>query len=209
MSHPRRKSLVTTVGGSASAAPPHRRPVHDQHRHRRRRATATRSATLARAGSELVRITVNTAEAAAAVPPIRERLDAQGVAVPLVGDFHFNGHKLLQGTPGMRAGAGEVPHQSRQRRPGHEARPAVRGNDRDRLPLRQAGAHRRQLGQPRPGTAGAHDGRELAAGRAAGRRAVMREALVVSALDSAQARRGVGLPADRIILSARSPGCRT
>jgi len=55
---------------------------------------------LARAGSELVRITVNTDEAAAAVPRIRERLDQLGCDVPLIGDFHFNGHKLLKAQPG-------------------------------------------------------------------------------------------------------------
>src|SRR5450759_4224080 len=54
---------------------------------------------LARAGSELVRITVNNDEAAAAVPHIRERLDAQKIGTPLVGDFHFNGHKLLKAHP--------------------------------------------------------------------------------------------------------------
>src|SRR5262245_65847379 len=58
-------------------------------------ATAKQVAELARAGSEIVRITVNTSEAAARVPRIRERLDAIGCKVPLVGDFHFNGHKLL------------------------------------------------------------------------------------------------------------------
>src|SRR5690348_4756595 len=62
-------------------------------------ATAKQVAELARAGSELVRITVNTAEAAAAVPRIRERLDMMGVDVPLVGDFHYNGHQLLQDEP--------------------------------------------------------------------------------------------------------------
>ena len=62
-------------------------------------ATVTQVADLARAGSELVRITVNTAEAAAAVPHIRERLAAMGIAVPLVGDFHFNGHRLLTQHP--------------------------------------------------------------------------------------------------------------
>src|SRR5438874_13004441 len=60
-------------------------------------ATARQVLELARAGSELVRITVNTAEAAARVVGIRERLDAAGCDVPLVGDFHFNGHKLLEG----------------------------------------------------------------------------------------------------------------
>src|ERR1700683_4582506 len=54
---------------------------------------------LARAGSEIVRVTVNNDEAAAAVPHIRERLDAQGISTPLVGDFHFNGHKLLKTHP--------------------------------------------------------------------------------------------------------------
>src|SRR6266852_3519352 len=62
--------------------------------------TATQVVELARAGSEIVRITVNTSEAAAQVPRIRERLDAMGCDVPLVGDFHFNGHKLLAEHPG-------------------------------------------------------------------------------------------------------------
>src|SRR4051812_43663289 len=62
-------------------------------------ATARQVEQLARAGSELVRITVNSPEAAAQVAEIRERLDAAGCAVPLVGDFHFNGHKLLTQFP--------------------------------------------------------------------------------------------------------------
>ena len=61
--------------------------------------TARQVEQLARAGSELVRITVNSPEAAAQVPEIRERLDAAGCTVPLVGDFHFNGHKLLTQVP--------------------------------------------------------------------------------------------------------------
>jgi len=66
-------------------------------------ATARQVQSLAAAGSELVRITVNTAEAAAAVAPLRERLDRAGVGVPLIGDFHFNGHKLLREHPGCAA----------------------------------------------------------------------------------------------------------
>jgi (E)-4-hydroxy-3-methylbut-2-enyl-diphosphate synthase len=62
-------------------------------------ATVAQVADLARAGSELVRITVNSEDAARAVPEIRERLDALGVNAPLVGDFHFNGHKLLARYP--------------------------------------------------------------------------------------------------------------
>ncbi|NNM82719.1 MAG: flavodoxin-dependent (E)-4-hydroxy-3-methylbut-2-enyl-diphosphate synthase [Burkholderiales bacterium] len=62
-------------------------------------ATAAQAAELSRAGSEIVRITVNTVEAAAAVPKIRESLDVMGCPVPLVGDFHFNGHRLLSQYP--------------------------------------------------------------------------------------------------------------
>ena len=62
-------------------------------------ATVQQVAELARAGSELVRVTVNTPEAAAAVPRIRERLDGMDVAVPLIGDFHYNGHQLLAAEP--------------------------------------------------------------------------------------------------------------
>ena len=116
---------------------------------------------LARAGSELVRVTVNNDQAAAAVPHIRERLDAQGISTPLVGDFHFNGHKLLKAHPSLRPSAGEAQDQSGKRGAGQQARPAVRGNDRDRMQVRQAGAHRSQLGQSRPGSAHAHDGREF------------------------------------------------
>ncbi len=61
--------------------------------------TAKQVAELARAGSELVRLTVNTPEAAAAVPKIRERLDMIGTNVPLIGDFHYNGHQLLTAEP--------------------------------------------------------------------------------------------------------------
>ncbi|HWH84351.1 MAG TPA: flavodoxin-dependent (E)-4-hydroxy-3-methylbut-2-enyl-diphosphate synthase, partial [Burkholderiaceae bacterium] len=61
--------------------------------------TAIQVKELAIAGSELVRITVNTPEAAAAVPYIREQLDRMGIAVPLVGDFHYNGHRLLTEHP--------------------------------------------------------------------------------------------------------------
>src|SRR5262245_28293863 len=62
-------------------------------------ATARQSAELARAGSEIVRITVDRDEAAKAVPQIRDRLAQMGAAVPLVGDFHYNGHTLLSQNP--------------------------------------------------------------------------------------------------------------
>jgi len=62
-------------------------------------ATSRQVRELAEAGSELVRVTVNTDEAAAAVPHVRDRLRSEGCDVPLVGDFHFNGHKLLAAHP--------------------------------------------------------------------------------------------------------------
>ena len=66
-------------------------------------ATAIQVAQLAHAGSELVRVTVNNDEAAAAVPLIREKLDRLGIGVPLVGDFHYNGHLLLTRHPAAAA----------------------------------------------------------------------------------------------------------
>ena len=62
-------------------------------------ATVEQTKLLATAGSEIVRITVNTEEAAAAVPSIRKALDQAGCHVPLVGDFHYNGHRLLNDYP--------------------------------------------------------------------------------------------------------------
>jgi (E)-4-hydroxy-3-methylbut-2-enyl-diphosphate synthase len=62
-------------------------------------ATTAQVAALARAGSEIVRITVDRDEAAAAVPHIKERLDRMGVGVPIIGDFHYIGHKLLADHP--------------------------------------------------------------------------------------------------------------
>ncbi len=93
--------------------------------------TARQVAALARAGSELVRITVDRDEAAAAVPHIKERLAQMGVAVPIVGDFHYIGHKLLADHPGLRRGARQIPHQSRQcRLQGQDATAVLRRSSR-------------------------------------------------------------------------------
>ena len=72
-------------------------------------------AELWRAGSEMVRLTVNTVEAAAAIPRIVDKLAMMGIDVPLIGDFHYNGHQLLTAEPAC-ASAGQVPHQPGQRR---------------------------------------------------------------------------------------------
>ena len=65
---------------------------------------------LARAGSELVRVTVNTEEAAKAVPTIVKTLRDFGVTVPIIGDFHYNGHILLEEVSRLRAPVGQIPH---------------------------------------------------------------------------------------------------
>ncbi len=95
----RRVSVPVKVGHVTVAAAPHRGAVDDQHRHSGRRSDRRQTADLARAGSELVRITVDRDEAAKAVPHIRDTLDRMGVNVPLVGDFHYNGHTLLNDHP--------------------------------------------------------------------------------------------------------------
>src|SRR6202046_2545617 len=96
----RRHSLVVKVGSVSIAGPS---PIVVQSMTNTDTAdiegTVAQVKALARAGSELVRITVNNDESAAAVPPIRDRLAAVGLATPLVGDFHFNGHKLLKTHP--------------------------------------------------------------------------------------------------------------
>ena len=81
------------------------------------RATAQQCIELAEAGSEMVRVTVNLPEAAAAVPEIKQRMLDAGCTAPLIGDFHYNGHLLLTRYPGAR-GARQVPDQPGQRRHG-------------------------------------------------------------------------------------------
>ena len=131
--------------------------------------TIRQCAALARAGSELVRVTVNNDAAAAAVPYIVDGLDKIGLA-----GAHHRRLPLQRPHPAeevsrVRAGAGQVPHQSRQRLHRQEGRRQLPRHDRSRHRERQAGAHRRELGLARPGAADAADGRELQARRAEGR----------------------------------------
>ena len=132
-------------------------------------STVTQVAALARAGSELVRITVDRDEAAAAVPHIRDKLDARGVDVPLIGDFHYNGHTLLAEHPACaqalakyRINPGNVGFKDKRDRQFSAIIDIA-------ILERQAGAHRRELGQPRPGSAHPPHGREREAARAEGR----------------------------------------
>ena len=169
-------------------------------------ATAAQVAELARAGSEIVRITVNSPEAAAQVGAIRERLDAAGVSVPLVGDFHFNGHKLLTQYPACAEALDKY-----RINPGNVGRGAKRDEQFATL-IELACRH----GKPvRIGVNwGSLDQELLArlmdenAARARPLEAVevMREALVTSALESAQRAEALGLPGDRIVLSCKVSG---
>ena len=169
-------------------------------------ATARQVFELWRAGSELVRITVNTPEAAAQVAPIRERLDALGCDVPLVGDFHFNGHKLLTQFPDCARSLAKY-----RINPGNVGKGAKR-DDQFAMMIDAALAH----GKPvRIGVNwGSLDQELLArmmdenAARPAPLRAEedMREALVVSGVESAALAEKLGLPADRIVISCKVSG---
>ncbi|MHB1372585.1 MAG: flavodoxin-dependent (E)-4-hydroxy-3-methylbut-2-enyl-diphosphate synthase [Thauera sp.] len=166
-------------------------------------ATAMQVAELARAGSEIVRITVNNEAAAAAVPKIRDRLLALNMDVPLVGDFHYNGHKLLTDFPAcaealakLRINPGNV-GAGRKRDPQFAA--IVELACRYDKPVR-IGVNWGSLDQSvlaRIMDANAKRSEPCDAG------AVMREALVVSALESAAKAEEYGLGRDRIILSAK------
>jgi (E)-4-hydroxy-3-methylbut-2-enyl-diphosphate synthase len=169
-------------------------------------ATARQVLELAGAGSEVVRVTVNTAEAAAAVTGIRARLDAAGCNVPLVGDFHFNGHRLLAEVPGCAQALAKY-----RINPGNVGRGAKR-DEQFATMIRIACRH----GKPvRIGVNWGSLDQELLArlmdenARRPEPRdadAVMREALVASALESAAQAEALGQPGDRIILSCKVSG---
>ncbi|WP_323004545.1 flavodoxin-dependent (E)-4-hydroxy-3-methylbut-2-enyl-diphosphate synthase [Denitromonas sp.] len=166
-------------------------------------ATAIQVAQLARAGSEMVRITVNNEEAARAVPAIREQLARMNVDVPLVGDFHYNGHKLLTDVPEcaealakLRINPGNV-GAGTKRDPQFAAiiEIACKYDKPVRIGVNWGSLDPSVLARIMDQNAS----REvpLDAG------AVMREALVTSALESAEKAESYGLPGDRIILSAK------
>jgi (E)-4-hydroxy-3-methylbut-2-enyl-diphosphate synthase len=169
-------------------------------------ATVAQIADLARAGSEVVRVTVNTSEAAAAVPHIRDRLAARGCTVPIVGDFHFNGHRLLVEHPACAEALSKY-----RINPGNVGR-GMRRDEQFGTLIEIACRH----GKPvRIGVNWGSLDQELLArlmddnARAAvplPPDAVMREALVVSALDSAARAESLGLPGDAIVLSAKVSG---
>jgi len=166
-------------------------------------ATAAQVAELARAGSELVRITVNSPEAAAAVPRIRERLDLTGCRVPLVGDFHFNGHKLLTQYPDCAKALAKY-----RINPGNVGRGAKRDEQfaamidcalKYEKPVR-IGVNWGSL-DPELLARMMDDNAQLPVPQDA--MDVMREAVIRSALDSARQAEQWGLPAERIVISCK------
>jgi (E)-4-hydroxy-3-methylbut-2-enyl-diphosphate synthase len=166
-------------------------------------ATARQVAALARAGSELVRITVNTPEAAAQVAPIRARLEALGCEVPLIGDFHYNGHKLLTQFPDCARALAKY-----RINPGNVGRGAKR--DEQFATMIEAAL---RYGKPvRIGVNWGSLDPELLArlmDENARRREpleageVMREAVIQSALESARAAVELGLAPERIVISCK------
>jgi (E)-4-hydroxy-3-methylbut-2-enyl-diphosphate synthase len=168
--------------------------------------TAKQVAELARAGSELVRVTVNTPEAAAAVPRIRERLDMMGVGVPLIGDFHYNGHQLLEREPSCaealakyRINPGNVGF---GRKRDAQFATIVEFALKYAKPVR-IGANWGSLDQSM--VAALMDENHARAEPWDASR-VAREALIRSALDSAARAEELGLARDRIILSCKVSG---
>jgi len=168
--------------------------------------TAIQVKELAQAGSEMVRITVNTPEAAQAVPHIREQLDRMGIDVPLVGDFHYNGHRLLTEFPDMARSLSKY-----RINPGNVGK----GDKRDRQFAMMVEAAARHDKAVRIGVNwGSLDQDLLAAlmDENARRSApwdvkqVMVQALVTSALDSATYAREVGLDPNQIIISCKVSG---
>jgi (E)-4-hydroxy-3-methylbut-2-enyl-diphosphate synthase len=169
-------------------------------------ATTRQVRALAAAGSELVRITVNTAEAAAAVAPIRERLERAGVHVPLIGDFHFNGHKLLREHPDCAVALAKY-----RINPGNVGR----GSKRDPQFAEMIEVACRHDKPVRIGVNwGSLDADLLtrlmdensALAEPLSAQQVMRRAVVLSALGSAQRAEELGLAHARIILSAKVSG---
>ena len=166
-------------------------------------ATVAQVKALADAGSELVRITVNTAEAAAAVPAIRVALDEQRCSVPLIGDFHFNGHKLLtdhrecaQALAKYRINPGNV-GKGIKRDPQFAVmiEHALRHDKPVRIGVNWGSLDQALLARLMDENA------KRAAPKSAD--AVMREALVASALESARQAEDLGLAHDRIVLSCK------
>jgi (E)-4-hydroxy-3-methylbut-2-enyl-diphosphate synthase len=168
--------------------------------------TAAQCAELARAGSELVRITVNTPEAAAAVPRIGDMLEGMGIDVPLIGDFHYNGHRLLADHPECarrlakyRINPGNVGHgRARDERFARMIETACKYEKAVRIGVNWGSLDPELLARIMDGNA--------RRSRPLGAAGVMREAMVASALESAAKAEEIGLPGEHIVLSCKVSG---
>ena len=166
-------------------------------------STISQVAALARAGSEVVRITVNTLEAARAVSKIRAGLDAMGLDVPLIGDFHFNGHKLLTAVPDcamalakLRINPGNVGQGSRRDDQfGAMIEAAIKFDKPVRIGVNWGSLDAELIARMMDENGRLPQPKEADA--------VMREALIVSALQSAAKAEELGLAGDKIILSCK------
>ncbi|HET6381461.1 MAG TPA: flavodoxin-dependent (E)-4-hydroxy-3-methylbut-2-enyl-diphosphate synthase [candidate division Zixibacteria bacterium] len=168
-------------------------------------ATAIQVAQLAHAGSELVRITVNNDEAAQAVPRIREKLDRLGVATPLIGDFHYNGHLLLTKYPEMaaalakyRINPGNVGAKHRDANFQRIIEVALENARPVRIGVNWGSLDQQLLTEMMDANAALPEPRDS--------REVMIEAMIESALRSARLAEETGLPHDRIVISAKVSG---
>lgn len=169
-------------------------------------STAVQVKELARAGSELVRITVNNAESAAAVPAIRQQLDRMGIDVPLIGDFHYNGHTLLNDFPECaqalskyRINPGNVGHGAKRDTQFAQMIAVACKYDK---PVR-IGVNWGSLDQALLARTMDENARRSEPWDA---QAVMYEALITSAIENARRAEELGLPGDRIILSCKVSG---
>ncbi|MFA7293397.1 MAG: flavodoxin-dependent (E)-4-hydroxy-3-methylbut-2-enyl-diphosphate synthase [Rhodocyclaceae bacterium] len=168
--------------------------------------TAVQCAELARAGSELVRITVNTPEAAAAVPKIRDHLARMSVDVPLIGDFHYNGHRLLLGNPACaealakyRINPGNVGFgKKKDEQFAQMIELACRYDKPVRIGVNWGSLDQGLLARMMDENAKRVEPLDSVD--------MMRAAMVASALESAAKAEEVGLPGDRIILSCKVSG---
>jgi (E)-4-hydroxy-3-methylbut-2-enyl-diphosphate synthase len=165
-------------------------------------ATAIQVARLAHAGSQLVRITVNTEEAAAAVPEIMRKLRDLGVDVPVIGDFHYNGHKLLVDYPEMarslakyRINPGNVGAKRHDEHFATIVRVAIENDKPVRIGVNWGSLDQQLLTELMDVNAGAAEPRDA--------RDVMIEAMIESAMRSAELAEETGLSHDRIIISAK------
>jgi len=170
------------------------------------KATAQQVAQLANAGSELVRITVNSESAAAAVPEVRERLEQSGVSVPIIGDFHFNGHKLLRKYPDCartldkyRINPGNV---GRGKKKDEQFAAIIETACEYQKPVR-IGVNWGSLDQQLLAGMMDENARQAEPKDAA---VVTREALIISALKSAKQAEQLGLGHDKIVLSVKMSG---